>query len=75
MALWSKGRCSVLKSNLKGHTSPDTGERAAASPSSLFVALELNVRPPPEGRLSQRRHTRACAFGDDDFKASSGTAV
>lgn len=43
MPLWSKGRCSLLKSNLKGRTLPDTGEHAAASSWPLFVALELNV--------------------------------
>lgn len=75
MPLWSKGRYSVLKSNLKGRTLPDTGEHANASPWPLFVALGLNVHPPQEGRLSQRKHVRAWAFGDDDFKASSGTAV
>lgn len=73
MPLWPKGRCSLLKSNLKGHALPDTGEHAAASSWPLFVALELNVILP--GKASQRRHIRTCAFGHDDFTASSGTAV
>lgn len=53
MPLWSKGRCSVLKSSLKGHVLPATGEHAAASPWPLFIALELHVCPPLEGRLYQ----------------------
>jgi len=82
VCLGSEGRRSVLKSNLlvlkshlKGHTLHDTIGGAAASPWPLFVALELNVHSPWADGLSQRRHISACAFGDDDFGASSETAT
>lgn len=67
VALGSKGRCSALRSSLKGHVLPDAGEHAAHT-WPVFVALELNVHP-------AQRDIWACAFGDGDFKASTGAAA